>query len=75
MIFQIETYSHLISYVDSSNAATVCLTSSGSMLLYTKYKLKTLKKPIIYESIKHVVIVGGEFVNTNGQDKSKSFTF
>lgn len=69
-ILQLETFSHAIAYVDSSNAAIVCLTTSGLMLLYANYKVKTLKKPIVHESIKHIAIVGGHpVVNANAPDK------
>lgn len=59
-----ETFSHQIAYVDSSNAAIVVLTTSGLILLYAKFKVKTLKKPIVHESVKHIAIVGGNPVNT-----------
>lgn len=57
--------------MDSSNAAIVCLTSSGLMLLYAKYKMKTIKKPIVHESVKHIAIVGGGSINasSNAQEK------
>ncbi|XP_055309724.1 inhibitor of Bruton tyrosine kinase [Sitodiplosis mosellana] len=67
---KLETFSHQIAYVDSSNAAIVVLTTSGLILLYAKFKVKTLKKPIIHESVKHIAIIGGSLVNT--QEKSLS---
>lgn len=60
-----------ITYVDSSNTAIVYLTTSGSILLSTKYKTKKIKKPIVYESIKHFAIVGGNTVVA--QEKCKYF--
>lgn len=71
--FQLETFSHQIAYVDSSNAAIVCLTTSGLMLLYAKFKVKSLKKPIVHETIKHVAVVGGSVDNANIQEKCESF--
>lgn len=59
MVLQLKTHANSIAYVDSSNAAIVCLTGSGLMLLYAKYKMKTIKKPIVHESVKHIAIVGG----------------
>lgn len=58
-----DTFSNQISHVDSSNTAIVYLTTSGSILLSTKYKTKKIKNPIVYESIKHFAIVGGNTVN------------
>lgn len=58
-VLQLKTHENSISYVDSSNAAIVCLTGAGLMLLYAKYKMKTIKKPIVHESVKHIAIVGG----------------
>lgn len=67
---QMDIFSNQILCVDSSNTAIVYLTASGSMLLSTKFKTKKIKKPIVYESIKHFAIVGGNTVNA--QEKCKS---
>lgn len=46
------------------------------MLLYANYKVKTLKKPIVHESIKHIAIVGGHpVVNANAPDKCNLHSF
>lgn len=39
------------------------------MLLYAKHNVKTLKKPILHESIKHLAIVGGNATNVKTQEK------
>lgn len=62
--------------MDSSNSAIVCLTGSGLMLLYAKYKMKTIKKPIVHESVKHIAIVrggGGGGGSANTQEKGTHF--
>lgn len=44
------------------------------MLLYAKYKMKTIKKPIVHESVKHVALVGGGgpiSAGTNTQEKGE----
>lgn len=64
-----EVFAHSIAYVDSSNAAIVCLTTSGLMLLYAKFKVKTIKKPIVHETVKHIAVVGGNPINANTQEK------
>ncbi|XP_031631768.1 inhibitor of Bruton tyrosine kinase [Contarinia nasturtii] len=71
---KLETFSHDIAYVDSTNGAIVVLTTSGLMLLYTNHKVKTLKKPILHESIKHIAVVGGNSTNMNTQEKGQSRT-
>lgn len=73
--FQLETFAHSIAYVDSSNAAIVCLTSSSLMLLYAKFKVKTLKKPIVHESVKHIAVKGGTLANVNTQEKGIQLSF
>lgn len=78
MVLQLKTHANSISYVDSSNAAIVCLTGSGLMLLYAKYKMKTIKKPIVHESVKHVAIVGGGSGgggSANAQEKGTNFAY
>lgn len=57
---KLPTFSHSISVVEASEAAIACLTNSGSILLFSKYKVKTLKKPIIHENVRHIAIRGGE---------------
>lgn len=62
--------------MDSSVAAIACLTSSGLMLLYAKYKMKTIKKPIVHESVKHIAIVGGGAsanIGSNTPEKGTNF--
>lgn len=49
--------------VDSSDAAIVCVTTSGMILLYAKFKVKTIRKPIAHEHIKHIAVTGGDPVN------------
>lgn len=74
-IFQLESFAHSIAYVDSSDAAIVCLTTSDIMLLYAKYKMKTVKKPIVHETIKHIAVLGGNSVNTQDKGISDSNLF
>lgn len=69
---QLPTFSHSIQQVASSNAAIVTVTGSGLILLYTKFKVKTLKKPITHENIKHITIRGGHFdSSTSASEKGK----
>lgn len=66
---RINTLSHSIVLVDSSDAAIACLTTAGSILLYTKSKVKTLRKPILHENIKHMAVRGGEIYTSLLQEK------
>lgn len=65
-----ETFANTIAQVDSSNAAIVCLTISGLILLYAKYKVKSLKKPIVHETVNHVAVYGEE-----NQEKCMNFIY
>lgn len=61
--------------VDSSDAAIVCVTMSGLILLYAKFKVKTIRKPIGHEHIKHIAVTGGEPINAAISTKSKFQSF
>lgn len=58
--------------VDSSDAAIVCVTMSGLILLYAKFEVKTIRKPIAHEHIKHIAVTGGEPINAAISSKCES---
>lgn len=61
---KLTTFSHSIAYVDASDSSIACLTTSGTILLFAKHKIKTLKKPVFHENVRHISIRGGELSST-----------
>lgn len=66
---KLTTFSHSIAHVDASEAAIACLTTSGSILLFSKHKIKTIKKPVYFESVRQILVRGGDLNSNLLQEK------
>lgn len=68
-LLQLETFGNQLLLVESSNAAIVCCTAQNHVLIFHKYKMKSVKTPR-HETIKAMAVLGGQFCGADGDVKS-----
>ncbi|KAG4074667.1 hypothetical protein HA402_004538 [Bradysia odoriphaga] len=66
---KLETFGNQLLLVESSNAAIVCCTATNNILIFHKYKMKSIKTPR-HETVKAMAILGGQFCGVDGDVKS-----
>lgn len=69
LFLQLETFRKSLTIVESSNAAIVCCTTENLLLIYHKFKVKTIRTPR-HESIKAMAVLGGKYCGSDDSIKT-----